>query len=36
MSCNAGVVLFVNKLAYLTHLTTVDAISDREVEVLLG
>lgn len=31
-----GTVLFMNKLAYLTHLTTVDSISDREVEILLG
>lgn len=28
--------LLVNKLAYLTHLTSAESISDREVQVLLG
>lgn len=28
--------LFVNKLAYLTHLTNAENITDREVEILLG
>lgn len=28
--------LFINKLAYLTHLTSAEYITDREVAVLLG
>lgn len=28
--------LLVNKLAYLTHLTSAESITDREVQVLLG
>jgi hypothetical protein len=31
-----GTVLLVNKLAYLTHLTSAESITDREVQVLLG
>jgi hypothetical protein len=31
-----GTLLYVNKLAYLTHLTNADSISDREVQILLG
>jgi hypothetical protein len=28
--------LFVNKLAYLTHITNAESITDREVQILLG
>jgi hypothetical protein len=31
-----GTMLLVNKLAYLTHLTSAESITDREVQVLLG
>lgn len=34
--CDAGTILLVNKLAYLTHLTSAESITDREVHVLLG
>jgi hypothetical protein len=36
ISSDIGIDLFINKLAYLTQLTTAEYITDREVSVLLG